>query len=100
MSPVRQVTKKCYWADQGLEAWSHEQKRHPERAADDNDFIEQRVQAAVRAETERLLSFVIGVSFGRWDLAVTNREISLLRYVLAPLPNLQPACLGHENAGA
>lgn len=97
-NPARVLTKKSFWADRNLEVKAHRLQKHPSTIIGDNDFVEQRIQDLSSDGYLDILSYPIGLAFGRWDIryAIGERPIPELPDPFDPLPVCPPGML--QNA--
>lgn len=100
--PTRVETKKCYWADRELELLSHKQKTHPSLLISDNGLKEQYISKMLAKEAVSLVSFLVGCSFGRWNLnAFLSKELIIdEKPLLSSLPERPPLQNESLNIGS
>jgi hypothetical protein len=93
--PIRQETKKCYWADRSIEVHSHQFRVNPTVAAKENDYVNAFVDNNIAGHAKSIVSYCIGVAFGRWDVRThfAGSSVAGLPSPLSELPLCAPAML-------
>jgi hypothetical protein len=91
----RFAVKKAYFVDRRIELLCHVYRVHPEvivRKAIAEQWIP---SSEVREWSQRILSYFVGVAFGRWDISRSTAESSGENYgdIFAPLPLWRPGAL-------
>lgn len=94
-TPVRQETKRCFWADRDLEMMSHQLKNDPEKVSKNAELIERLVKQSVYSEAAGIVSFSIGSAFGRWNVQKSTPMLIQEQKFdpLGPLSKLLPAMI-------
>lgn len=88
--PVRQETKKCFWADREIETRSHRTQTDPEIIANQPELLKMMVDESLVVEAQTIISYSCGVSFGRWDVRSTLEKAEALK--LPPPLGCLPPC--------
>jgi len=88
----RAFTKKAYWSDRRLELLAHLMTQSPHSLVQYGEVARIKYLAS---PVEDLLSYVIGVIFGRWDIRTSSKGNSHRVQLdpFEPLPLCPPACL-------
>jgi hypothetical protein len=100
--PTRHYTKKAYFADRRLELISHLLEAHPASIVTARRERNVLPSGLVNNVTADLLSYCLGVAFGRWDIRCALSEIGLNaddEAVFAELQACPPGMLRSSEGG-
>ncbi len=91
----RSITKKSYFVDRQIDLICHTLRAHPQSVCDAWIGTAYLPDSVTETRAKALLSFLLGVVFGRWDIRVTlERTLSPeLPDPFAPLPVCSPGML-------
>ena len=82
----RILSHKVYWADRRLEVTAHYLQIHPRLIVETRNKSESNIVGDARTNADELLSYLIGVAFGRWDVRIGCNQSAV-----PSLPNLLDA---------